>query len=152
MQSLKRMSEEDFILYIQDKEVRFAEVLAENVHEYSENPKIRAQKQLSNILPQGYHTINHEFYMIEKEKNIIGYVWLKIEEQKKSAFLYEIYIFDSQRSKGIGKTVMKEIEDYIAEKGICYFKLHVFGTNTGAIKLYDELGFEVAGLNMLKKI
>lgn len=34
----------------------------------------------------------------------------------------------------------------------CYFKLHVFGSNTGARKLYEELGFEVAGINMLKTL
>jgi len=42
-------------------------------------------------------------------------------------------------------------EDLI-KKEIYYFKLHVFGSNTGARKLYEELGFEIAGINMLKPL
>ena len=47
---------------------------------------------------------------------------------------------------------MKNVEEWLEQKGIYYFKLHVFGSNEGARKLYEELGFEIAGINMLKNI
>lgn len=47
---------------------------------------------------------------------------------------------------------MKRLEDFLVQKEINYFKLHVFGSNTGARKLYEELGFEIAGINMLKPL
>lgn len=81
-----------------------------------------------------------------------GYLWIKINVEKKSAFLYEIYIFDQFRSKGVDTLVMNDIQEYLSCKEIQYFKLHVFGTNVKAIKLYETLGFEVAGINMYKKI
>ncbi|WP_391207301.1 GNAT family N-acetyltransferase [Psychrobacillus sp. L4] len=73
-------------------------------------------------------------------------------KKNKSAFLYEIFLFDEFRSKGIGKEVLREIEEYLKSKEIIYFKLHVFGTNEKAIKLYKTIGFEVAGINMYKQL
>ena len=82
----------------------------------------------------------------------IGFVWLKVEVEKKSAFLYEIFILEEYRAKGFGTTVIHIIEDWLKEKEINYFKLHVFGSNEGAYKLYERLGFGIAGINMLKSI
>ena len=47
---------------------------------------------------------------------------------------------------------MKQLETLLQEKEIDYFKLHLFGSHTGARKLYEELGFQVAGVNMLKTL
>lgn len=149
---LRNMSEDEFDSYFQDKLKRYTEVLAENVHELGEAPAVQAGKQLNNLLPQGRLTANHHLFTIQKGEQLAGYVWLKIEVDKKSAFLYEIYMLEEYRGKGMGTKVMKQIEDLIQEKGVSYFKLHVFGSNTGARKLYEELGFEIAGINMLKSL
>ena len=77
---------------------------------------------------------------------------MKIEEEKKSAFLYEIYIFEEYMGKGFGTETMKYIEDFLHQEEIYYFKLHVFRSNTDARKLYEELGFEIARINMLKPL
>lgn len=79
-------------------------------------------------------------------------MWIKVEKEKKSAFLYEIYLFEQFRGMGFGTKVMTTMEEWILQQGITYFKLHVFGSNTGARKLYEELGFEIAGINMIKMI
>ncbi|ETT81439.1 GNAT family N-acetyltransferase [Viridibacillus sp. FSL R5-0477] len=152
MQYLKNMNGNEFNEYILDKEKRFAETLAEHTFEVIEPAAVRAKKQLQGYLPNGFLTDQHEFYNIVNENERYGYVWLKIDETKKSAFLYEIYIFDECRSKGIGTKVMEEIEEYLSLKEILYFKLHVFGTNRKAIKLYETIGFQIAGINMYKTL
>lgn len=149
---LKDMSRKEFGEYFQDKLNRYTEVLSENLHEEGDDPSSRAFKQLKGLLPKGIETPNHHLFNIQSGEKIIGFVWLKIEEEKKSAFLYEIYIFEEYRDKGFGTETMKGIEDILIQKEIHYFKLHVFGSNTGARRLYEELGFEIAGINMLKPL
>lgn len=150
--SLRVMDEEDFRTYFENKIERYSNVLSENVHEEGEDPFSKAVKQLNNLLPQGKNTPNHHLFNIYKVDQIIGFVWLKVEAEKKSAFLYEIYIFEEYRAKGFGSAVINNIEEWLKEKGIHYFKLHVFGSKTEAFKLYERLGFGIAGINMLKLI
>ncbi|MFD1738673.1 GNAT family N-acetyltransferase [Bacillus salitolerans] len=102
------------------------------------------------MLPKGLATPNHHLFNILKGEMVIGYVWLKVEEDKRSAFLYEIFVNDKHRCYGVGTKTMRYIEEFIQQKGVYFFKLHVFGSNTGARKLYENLGFEIAGVNMLK--
>ena len=45
-----------------------------------------------------------------------GFVWLKVEVEKKSAFLYEIFILEEYRDKGFGTAVINIIEDWLKEK------------------------------------
>ncbi|WP_080848058.1 GNAT family N-acetyltransferase [Cytobacillus gottheilii] len=150
---LKKMSEEEFTVYFENKVKRYSHVLSENVHEVSsEDPIYKARKLLNNILPKGVQTSNHYLFNIFESDQLIGFVWIKVEKEKKSAFLYEIIIFEEYRGKGFGTKVMKNIEDWLEQEEISYFKLHVFGSNDGARKLYEELGFKVAGLNMMKTI
>jgi ribosomal protein S18 acetylase RimI-like enzyme len=150
---LKKMSEKEFTIYFDDKVERYSHVLSENVHEVSnEEPFSKARKQLNNLLPKGIETTNHHLFNIYKDDQLIGFVWIKVEKEKKSAFLYEIFILEKYRGKGFGTIVMKNVEEWLEKEGIYYFKLHVFGSNEGARNLYEELGFEIAGLNMLKTI
>lgn len=150
---LKKMSDIEFTIYFEDKVERYGDVLSENVHEVSsEEPFSKARKQLKALLPKGIESPNHHLFNLYVDAQLIGSVWIKVENEKKSAFLYEIYIFEKYRGKGYGTTVMKEVEVWLEQEGIYYFKLHVFGRNEGARKLYEELGFEIAGINMLKTI
>ena len=152
MTLLVKMDESDFQDYITDKEKRYAETLSSHTYEIAEDPKIRAKNLVDGYLANGFKTSYHEFYKIVHEKEICGYVWLKIEDEKRSAFLYEIYLFDCYRAKGIGTQVMSEIEEILQERDILYFKLHVFGTNQKAMRLYEALDFKIAGINMYKRL
>lgn len=150
---LKPMSKEEFTQYFENKVVRYAEVLSQNVHEeVNEQPISKAHRLLHNLLPKGIETPDHYLFHIVNDDQTIGYVWIKVEKEKKSAFLYEIYLFEQFRGMGFGTKVMTTMEEWILQQGITYFKLHVFGSNTGARKLYEELGFEIAGINMIKTI
>lgn len=149
---LREMTTQEFEIYLRDTLQRYSEVLSENVHEAGGNPSEQAKKQLSNLLPQGLTTPHHRLFTVQVDAVLAGYVWVKIEEEKKSAFLYEIYLAEEYRGKGVGTEVMQLIENLLRQKDIMYFKLHVFGSNTGARKLYEELGFQIAGVNMLKSL
>lgn len=149
---LKEMNETEYMCYFNNKIERYGEVLAQNIYEAGEEPATKAEKQLAALLPQGRKTENHHLYKVEKNSEIIGYVWLKTDRAKKSAFLYEIYILEKFQSRGYGTKTMILIEEWLKEREFLYFKLHVFGSNKGAHQLYERLGFGVAGYNMFKSL
>lgn len=149
---LEEMNEEEYAFYIKDKIARYGEVLAQNMYEAGEEPASKARKQLASLLPEGKGTPKHHLYKIDGNNEVIGYVWLKTDDAKKSAFLYEIYILEEFQSKGYGTQTMHLIEEWLKERGVHYFKLHVFGSNKGAHKLYEKIGFGVAGYNMIKSL
>lgn len=153
MKLLMAMNEREYSIYIKDKIDRYAVTIKENTFEVTDiSPFDRAEIAISGYLPNGFHTKNHEFYNIFASGNIVGNVWIKVDEESKSAFLYEIYLKKLYRSNGIGKKVMTELESHLSSRNIVYFKLHVFGNNEHAINLYNNLGFHVAGINMFKEI
>ena len=153
MNLLRAMSAQEYTAYINDKIDRYASTLQENTYEATnESSYLRAEKAINGYLPDGFKTKHHEFYMISERNEVVGHVWIKIDEQKKSAFLYEIFLVEAARSKGIGKRVMLELENLLKKRKVEFFKLHVFGSNEPAIHLYNHLGFEIAGINMYKVI
>ena len=153
MNLLKAMSSHEYDTYIKNKIERYSATLHENTYEATtESCYLRAEKAINGYLPEGFKTKHHEFYIINEQNEDVGHVWIKIDEQKKSAFLYEIFLVESARSKGIGKRVMEESEILLVKRNVEFFKLHVFGSNEPAIRLYNYLGFEIAGINMYKMI
>lgn len=113
---LRRMSKDEFESYFQNKIERYSDVLSENIHEQGDDPSTKALKQLKGLLPNGIKTPNHHLFNIQRGEKVIGFVWLKMEEEKKSAFLYEIYIFENFRGKGFGTETMNCIENFLIQK------------------------------------
>ena len=147
------MSENEYNTYVKDKMQRYALTLEENTFEIINEPAIvRSERAINGYLPYGFNTKNHEFYNIIENGTVVGCVWIKVVEENKSAFLYEIYLKEEFRSNGIGKKVMTELESLLSIRKIVFFRLHVFGNNVHAINLYNNLGFQVAGINMYKEI
>ena len=84
---LKKMSEKEFIIYFEDKIERYSKVQSDNVHEVSsEDPLSKARKQLNNLLPKGIETFNHHLFNIYEDDRLIGFIWINVENENKSAF------------------------------------------------------------------
>ncbi|MEA3319527.1 MAG: GNAT family N-acetyltransferase [Bacillota bacterium] len=82
----------------------------------------------------------------------IGYLWIKKDKEKNSAFLYEIYIFNEFKNMGYGAITMEKIEEWLRQQELLFLKLPVFGNNKEARRLYERFGFEIAGVNMFKRV
>lgn len=83
-------------------------------------------------------------YMIEYNGEIAGYVLLAItysnEVGGKVVWIEEIFIKEEFRGKGIGKNVFGQIK--VLNKDAKRFRLEVTKENLGAIRLYENLGYE----------
>ncbi len=85
------------------------------------------------------------YMVVEIDGEIIAYAGLwKIFDE---GHITNIAVKDSYRNKGVGKGgLMSSLLTNTAKIGIDSFTLEVRRSNIGAIKLYESLGFEVAGI------
>ena len=84
-----------------------------------------------------------EIYVIEKEKEIIGFVILQIGGTFKG-YIQTVCIGESFRGKGLGKRLLQFCENRILKFSPNVF-ICVSSFNKGAIKLYYKFGFKLVG-------
>lgn len=81
------------------------------------------------------------WYLIEDNKIQLGFVWVQLKPEEKTAFGYDIYLEPQFRSQGIGRKVMTECGKKLNALGIESVEICVFEHNEIARKLYASLGF-----------
>ena len=92
----------------------------------------------------------YDYYFITESSKNVGYFAYKILSTEDELFLNKLYIFADQRGKGIGKKVLKYLEDICLSDGVNSISLTVFHENTNSVKAYEKWGFENLGL--IKKV
>lgn len=84
-----------------------------------------------------------------REGEILGYVNLVFGKHRKfrgNAYLVNAAVQVSERGKGVGSLIFKKAEEYAKNRGSRRMELEVFATNTGAVKLYERLGYKIEGV------
>ncbi len=122
---------------------------------WDEDDLKRADAEFSRLLPDGIRTPGMELNTIKSKENgeKIGYIWFQIkDDKKKTAYVWDILIFENQRGKGYGKDAMLYLEDYCRKRGATQIMLNVFGHNRVAINLYEGIGFRPVAIGMKKEI
>lgn len=76
--------------------------------------------------------------------DVIGYcgLWGVLEEGQ----ITNVAVGDSYRRKGIGTSLLKHLIAAGREAGLTAFTLEVRESNESAIRLYEKLGFQKAGI------
>jgi len=149
---LHRLSEEEFDDYFNHKVHRYANALQENMLGTQTEALEKAERHMNRFLPQHFNTPNHYIFNLIKEETKIGFLWLYVLNEKKSAYLYDIYIQEQYRGNGLGKDAINVAENWVNQFDIVHFDLHVFGSNKNALRLYEKLGFEITSIYMRKEL
>lgn len=68
------------------------------------------------------------------------------------AHIFVLYVVPSHRRKGIGTALMQYAENWAKQRGDIQIALQVFQTNTPALNLYKQLGYETKSLWMTKPL
>ena len=129
------------------------EVAAEHGMEL-DDARQRTRKQLDSILPDGGDTPGHDFFDL-MDDDCVGSLW--VAERNGDLFIYDIVVDESQRGRGLGSAAMLAVERLALERGAAGISLSVFSHNTGAIRLYERLGYAVmektkGGQRMRKRV
>lgn len=147
------MDQEQFQSYLEQGVRRYA---AENVkagYRTEEDAEERSREDHLRLLPQGLETPSNHLFIIRERGSgkSVGALWIKIEEEgRRSGFIYDIFIEERCRGKGLGKATMRALDRFAKEKGLRALYLHVFSHNPVAIHLYQESGFVVKSMNLEK--
>lgn len=106
----------------------------------------RGAESLRKLLPQGEQTPGHHLRHIvdAADGSRVGFLWYQIEWYRgaKEIFVLDIEIFEAYRRRGLARATLGCLlaEARRAEAG--RIRLHVFGDNHGARRLYRSFGFE----------
>jgi ribosomal protein S18 acetylase RimI-like enzyme len=116
----------------------------------------QSRNEFHKLLPQGTDTPDQYLFEIIGNDNLttVGFIWFAVVLQKgvRLAFVYDLAIKEPYRRQGYATQAFKAIETLVSDLGLASIGLHVFGQNLGAQALYRQLGYEVTGINMLKKL
>jgi len=137
--------------------------LKKQVHEFHhKNRQDFYKKSASPISQDEFQKIitshDQEIYIVEYEKIICGYAFIKIVTFRNNPlihdhsrfFIDDICIDRKFRKKGIGKALMQELELACRSKGIRYIDLNVWDFNRDAIDFYKKYGMQSIMMRMEK--
>lgn len=83
--------------------------------------------------------------MVEWEGQAVGYAILALTWSNEAGgmvlWLEELYILPDFQGRGLGKEFFAYVEEQYAQKAL-RFRLEVTEDNTGAIRLYNKLGYQ----------
>lgn len=91
-----------------------------------------------------------EIYNIYFEDSLAGFFYMKVGGQN-VAWLEDICIKEEFRGRGIGKEVMKLLDDMLQRRGIITSFVNVIPRNIKAISFYKECGFDHLNMIELRK-
>ncbi|MBW4501182.1 MAG: GNAT family N-acetyltransferase [Scytonema hyalinum WJT4-NPBG1] len=68
------------------------------------------------------------------------------------AHIFLLYVVPEHRQRGIGTGLMRYVEDWARARGDHQIGLQVFQSNTAALNLYNQLGYQTQSLWMVKSL
>ena len=66
--------------------------------------------------------------------------------------IFLLYVKPEHRRRGVGKALMRHVENWAIARGDRQIGLQVFQSNQGAINLYNQLGYQTQSLWMVKSL
>ena len=129
---------------------------------FSENERKQLDKEKwSKHILEGFAKLSKretdKIFVAENENHaFLGYLWVgesgNMMTGLKFGFVYDIFVKEEFRGKGIGKILMEKAEGYCREKGYSRLLLMVAVKNGTAIRLYDSMGFKPEQTYMAKEL
>lgn len=139
-----------FIFKIIEKDDIFMVIpLVEKLNDYKVSVDVLKQRFTEMI------TQNYECGGIYDNETLIGVcgLWFCTRHYSgKSVEVDHVYIDDSYRGNGLGKTFFKWIYNYAKVKGCESVELNTYVSNYASHKFYYNEGFNILGYHFLKKL
>ncbi len=114
----------------------------------------KATADFDGLLADGVHTADQLLWTAWDADEEVGMLWLALTEKSDGlhAFGYDFAVTASVRRQGYGRAIMLAAEEICRERGVVEIGLSVFGFNTGARDLYEQMGFAVTIQQMTKRL
>ena len=86
------------------------------------------------------------FLVVEKEREIVGYVITCVCHDLEKAVILRIAVHPDHRGQGAAGILIRTCLDMLIQKDIGVVELDVELISRGAIKLYEKFGFKIANI------
>ncbi|MDX3184552.1 MULTISPECIES: GNAT family N-acetyltransferase [Streptomyces] len=106
-------------------------------------------------LPDGLATPGMYFHVLVHDGAVVGHVWVARREEPEGqdlGYVFDVEVRREHRGRGYGRALMHLAEDVTLDAGLGLLGLHVFASNTPALRLYESLGYEVTQYNLAKAL
>ncbi|WP_326696548.1 GNAT family N-acetyltransferase [Streptomyces sp. NBC_01754] len=108
------------------------------------------------LLPQGNATEGVWLHVLADGTEAVGHVWVARRQETPQdgpvGYVYDIEVREGRRGHGYGRALMHLADDLTAAAGLDRLGLHVFESNTPALRLYESLGFVTTRYNLAKPL
>ncbi|WP_223627157.1 GNAT family N-acetyltransferase [Microbacterium sp. EST19A] len=137
------MTPERYPRFAAQSEAGFAQDLAASGRYTPEEAAAESHRQMLLELPDGLATEGQELFTASVDGVEVGILWLgmRVRDGRPHAFILDVEVDAQHRRKGYGRVLMHAAEREARRLGADSIGLHVFGFNTGAIALYEGLGY-----------
>jgi ribosomal protein S18 acetylase RimI-like enzyme len=119
----------------------------------AEQAEQRAAKETDDVLPDGVDTGGMALLVAETAGEVVGLVWVgPAPAERPGWWIYDIEVVPAQRRRGYGRALLEAAEREAQRRGGHSIGLNVFGGNDVALGLYESSGYEVATIQMRKRL
>ncbi|SIS44451.1 GNAT family N-acetyltransferase/peptidase C39 family protein [Neptunomonas antarctica] len=84
---------------------------------------------------------NCVFLVAEDSQGLVGYGLVLLHKGTRLSRLYSLAVASRGRHHGVARQLMQQLEEDTSARGRLYMRLEVAKSNTGAIRLYESLGY-----------
>ncbi|MBO9625199.1 MAG: GNAT family N-acetyltransferase [Microbacterium sp.] len=140
------MSAERYRSFAAHSEAEFALDLAASGRYTEEEAVAESHRQMLAELPDGVDTPGQSLLTASVDGEEVGILWVgaRLRDGSPHAFVLDIEVAKEHRRQGYGRELMHAAEREARAIGADSIGLHVFGFNTGAVDLYEQLGYRRA--------
>ncbi len=151
--SIEDFTEADFEHYMSYAVDEYAEAHVKSGKWTKEEAKSKAQGQFDRLLKDGLKSEGHTFWKMCLDGKKVGDFWFHRNAKDRSKiFIYDTRVETEYQGKGVATASFSLVKDRLNRLGVKLISIHVFTHNTGAIRLYERLGFDFVSHIMAYKI
>ena len=110
----------------------------------------RASEQ--QFFPEGRLIEGHLLFTVVADGEDAGWLWIGPSSDPATWWVWDIEVHEEFRRQGIGRATMLLAEGVARSQGASAIRLNVFAYNDGAIRLYDDLGYQTASMLKQKRL
>jgi len=156
MVTLNSMTQQDYEKFLSHSIIDYAEDKVKAGTWAPSEAQELSRATFERSLPEGLNTLNSHLYtVVDSALDIkVGCLWIHISDSPlgRSAFIYDIAIYEDYQGKGYGTQTMSALEVEAKRLQVDKISLHVFGHNKVAFGLYQKMGYEITDISMSKSL
>ncbi|MEU0130252.1 GNAT family N-acetyltransferase [Streptomyces sp. NPDC006289] len=120
-----------------------------------EQARYKAEADHGRLLPDGLATPGMYFHVLVSDEAVVGHVWVarhRTPEDEDIGYVFDVEVREAHRGRGFGRALMHLAEDITLDAALDRLGLHVFASNTPALRLYESLGYVTTRYNLAKAL